>query len=90
MISLPSRGIDYGGAEKRSKRSTILEKYLLLYLSLDDLFIGISILKTYHDFDSILLLFPNIIDEKDRRNRNNMAKRNRKNRGEERENREIR
>ena len=29
MISLPSRGIDYGGAEKRSKRSTILEKYLL-------------------------------------------------------------
>ena len=68
MISLPSRGIDYGGAEKRSKRSTILEN-LLLYSSLDDLFVGISILKTYHDFDSILLLFPNIIDEKDRRNR---------------------
>ena len=63
----------------------------MLYSSLDDLFIGISILKTYHDFDSILLLFPNIIDEKDRRNMNDTRrKRNRKNRGEERENSETR
>ena len=63
----------------------------MLYSSLDDLFIGISILKTYHDFDSISLLFPNIIDEKDRRNRNETReKRNRKNRGEERENSETR
>ena len=42
----------------------------MLYSSLDDLFIGISILKTYHDFDPISLLFPNIIDERYRRNRN--------------------
>ena len=36
----------------------------MLYSSPDDLVIGISILKTYYEFDSILLLFPNIIDKK--------------------------
>ena len=64
---------------------TLCAHYLTLRL------IGISILKTYHDFDSILLLFPNIIDEKDRRNRNDTReKKNRKNRGEEGENSETR
>ena len=62
----------------------------MLYSSLDDLFIGISILKTYHDFDPISLLFPNIIDERYRRNRNDMEKRNRKDTGEEGKNRETR